>query len=413
MARAGTAWRMAQFRPGGNPIRALAEALAKPGLLFDPPKRAPLSLSEIVDSNLRMSKLGLIDLYEQSRLDNVNLLLVVDQFEELFRYRKIGASFNRSDYGVDEEAIAFVNLLLEIAARPSWPIYVVLTMRSDFLGDCAQFYGLPEATNNGQYLVPRMSRDERRAAIANPAMVFGAQIAPVLLTRLVNDVGDNPDQLSILQHALNRTWAKWQEETGGNGPLEPPHYQAIGTMANALDKATEAEMISVVDVFREPSRSFLMPPAGEGITSEKFIDISHESLMRVWKRLKQWGDDEAQSAQMYRDLAAAAAKRKPRKGGLWRDPELQLALAWQKREKPNPTWAAQYRPEAEFASAMAFLQESKAAREREEKAKQRRAKRNLVIFAFTCLSCFWPPWPLHHFIFPQIKLDETQKKQVQ
>jgi hypothetical protein len=132
-----------------------------------------------------------------------------------------------------------VNRLLEARADASCPVYVVLTMRSDFLGECAQFFGLPEAINKGQYLVPRMSRDERRAAILGPASVGGVEIAPVLLTRLVNDVGDNPDQLSILQHALNRTWARWQQETGGKGPLELRHYEAIGTMAHALDEHAE------------------------------------------------------------------------------------------------------------------------------------------------------------------------------
>ena len=94
-------------------------------------------------------------------------------------------------------------------------------MRSDFLGNCSEFPGLPEAINEGQYLVPRMSREERRAAINGPVKVSGAEINPVLLTRLVNDVGDNPDQLSILQHALNRTWAFWQFEGRATAPS---HY---------------------------------------------------------------------------------------------------------------------------------------------------------------------------------------------
>ena len=59
-----------------------------------------------------------------------------------------------------------------------------------------------------------------------------------MLTRLVNDVGDNPDQLSILQHALNRTWARWRDE-GGKGPMDLAHYEAIGTMADALDQHAE------------------------------------------------------------------------------------------------------------------------------------------------------------------------------
>src|SRR5207249_7735906 len=62
MARAGTVWRMAQFHPGGNPMRAMAEALARPGLLFDIPEAAPLSLADIVETTLHMSNLGLIDL---------------------------------------------------------------------------------------------------------------------------------------------------------------------------------------------------------------------------------------------------------------------------------------------------------------------------------------------------------------
>jgi hypothetical protein len=239
MARAGTAWRMAQFRPGSDPIGAMARALAQDGVLFSSYAAEGLTLAEIIETILRMSKLGLIDICEQAALgERVNLLVVVDQFEELFRYRHLEAAGGRGGYSISEQAAAFVNLLLEVKERATCQIFVVLTMRSDFLGDCTQFSGLAEAINAGQYLVPRMTRDERRAAIECPVRVGGAEIAPVLLTRLVNDVGDNPDQLSILQHALNRTWAHWQEQ-GGKGPLDLPHYEAIGTMAHALDQHAE------------------------------------------------------------------------------------------------------------------------------------------------------------------------------
>src|SRR5262245_8298973 len=91
MARAGTAWRMAQFRPGAEPMRAMARALAQDGVLFRNYQGGGLTLDEIIDTTLRMSKLGLIDIYEQANLGaGVNLLVVVDQFEELFRYRRVG-----------------------------------------------------------------------------------------------------------------------------------------------------------------------------------------------------------------------------------------------------------------------------------------------------------------------------------
>ena len=166
MARAGTAWRMAQFRPGSDPIGAMARALAEDGVLFRDHATTGLSLAEMIETSLRMSKLGLIDIYEQAPLDEgVNLLVVVDQFEELFRYRQFGAGGPANASAASQEAAAFVNLLLAAREQTTRPIYVVLTMRSDFLGDCTQFPGLAEAINAGQYLVPRMTRDERRAAI--------------------------------------------------------------------------------------------------------------------------------------------------------------------------------------------------------------------------------------------------------
>jgi WD40 repeat protein len=422
MVRAGTAWRMAQFRPGSEPIRAMARALARDGVLFRNYQGGGLTLDEIVDTTLRMSKLGLIDIYEQANLgEGVNLLVVVDQFEELFRYQQLGVGQDENAYGVNEAATAFVNLLLEAKAHPTYPIFIVLTMRSDFLGDCTQFSGLAEAINAGQYLVPRMTRDERRAAIVGPVGVAGAKISPVLLTRLINDVGDNPDQLSILQHALNRTWARWEAGGGETGPLALEHYEAIGTMAHALDQhaerafaelvtprqrqiceklfkaltdkatdprgvrrpttlatlcalaeATAAEVTDVIDVFRKPSRSFLMPPAGETLEAETVIDISHESLMRVWQRLNTWADEEAQSAQTYRRLAETAARHAAGKASLWRDPDLQLALDWRNQILPNQTWASRYG--SGFDEACAFLRASEAARAAELEQEHQRAE---------------------------------------
>jgi hypothetical protein len=169
MAKAGTSWRIAQFRPGSNPVRAMARALANKGVLFGDYRSEGVSLAEIIEATLNLSKLGLADIYEQTQPgEGVNLLVVVDQFEELFRYRKVKAASANGEQYRSEEAAAFVNLLLGARAQTSVPIYLVLTMRSDFLGDCAQFPGLAEAINEGQYLVPRLTRDERKAAITGP-----------------------------------------------------------------------------------------------------------------------------------------------------------------------------------------------------------------------------------------------------
>ncbi len=408
MPSAGTSWKMVQCRPGGNPIASLARALAEPGVLFDSFDSQSLPLEDILDANLRMSKLGIVDVFEQAQLkEHCNLLVVIDQFEELFRYADSTSGNQSGTCPTREEATAFINLLLAANTQTTYPIYIVLTMRSDFLGDCTRFEGLTEAINEGQYLVPRMTREERRMAISGPIGVSGAKIDPLLLTRLVNELGDNPDQLSILQHALNRIWALWEKQNDPEGVIGLEHYKAIGSMSCALDqhaeqafaeldasreqlicerlfkaltnKATDTrgvrrptsfsmlceltdssqdELRRVIDTFRKPSRSFLMPPIQEPLHEGSVIDISHESLMRMWTRLDHWADEEAESTQIYLRLSETAALHSKGRAGLWRDPDLQRALEWRVHNDPNQVWASRIRPG--FDQAMQFLDDSRA-----------------------------------------------------
>ena len=415
MAAAGPSWRTISFRPGGDPIRALATSLATQGALYGGGPGEG-SLRDVIETHLRLSSRGLVEVIERAGLPpRTNLLVIADQFEELFRYRNAGARRSGEGGGdddEDEDATAFVNLLHE-AVRDPHPIYVVLTMRSDFLGDCARFHGLPEAMNEAQYLVPRLSRQERRAAIVGPITISAAEPHPVLLTRLVNDVGDDPDQLSILQHALNRTWARWRVRADAGRPIVIDDYTDIGTMSGALDRhaekafaelgderlelicermfkaltdrgtdargvrrpttverlcaitdATPEELARVIDVFRKPSRSFLMPPRSEPLEPGTVIDISHESLMRVWRRLERWTEEEARSARLYRRLAESAALHAERKASLWRDPELRIALGWRRRRGPTAAWAQLY--DDRFDVSMAFLDASRDARQQVE-----------------------------------------------
>lgn len=435
LASAGAHWRMAQFRPGSDPIRALTRALAAPGLLFVKDEDSFLTPEEMIDSTLRLGSLGLVQCVEQAQLpQDTQLLIVVDQFEELFRY---GAEQKGQKLGaLNSEKTAFIKLLLEAVAQPDVPIHVVITMRSDFLGDCTQFEGLPEAINDGQYLVPRLTRQQIRAAITNPAQVRGEVISPVLTTRLLNELGDNADQLSILQHALNRTWAHWETEGFGQGAIDLPDYEAIGGLKHALDlhaekafgelpddkakrlcerifkaltdtgtdargtrritpigelaqvtNATVPEIIEVAKVFRKASRSFLMPPEGEDIRDDSDIDISHESLMRLWKRLRLWTREEAASARVFRNLRETALRHQKGEASHLRGPELSNALTWRDRNQPTETWSRRYG--GDFDVAMDFLHQSNEA-VRSERSRQRGRKRARYAFAALLLVLLAP-----------------------
>ena len=426
MTRAGSSWQVATFRPGGDPIGNLARALNDPEVLGSDGEDA-LIQGAFTEMILRRSGLGLVQTVREARLPaDHNLLVVADQFEELFRFKQ------NAGPGQTDEAAAFVKLLLEATHQDEVPVYVVLTMRSDFLGDCAQFQGLAEAINDGQYLIPRMKRDERRAAITGPVAVGGGRMAPRLLHRLLNDVGDDPDHLPILQHALSRTWDYWAVHHSADEPIDLHHYDAVGGMEESLSNHAEeayaeleddglqevaanlfkaltekegdnrgirrptrldqlaavaavdqAEAIGVIEAFRRSDRSFLMPPAGEPLKAETTVDISHESLMRNWGRLVRWVDEEAESARFYGRLSEDAALHRDGQRALWRDPELHLGVNWRQQHRPNAAWAR--RQGGDFERDMGFLDDSVAARQAEiaarEREQQRKLRRNRIIAA--------------------------------
>ena len=101
-------------------------------------------------------------------------------------------------------------------------------MRSDYLGDCSEIPGLAEAVNEGEYLIPRLPRDQKRDAIEKPIGVGGAKIAPLLVQRLLNDVGDDPDQLPVLQHALMRMWEAWAAGGEPDRPIDTRRFRGDG-----------------------------------------------------------------------------------------------------------------------------------------------------------------------------------------
>jgi WD40 repeat protein len=409
LASAGARWRVAEMRPGNHPLRRLAEALLADSAL-GPERAGQPSAVGFLLATLRRGPLGLAEvLADTPPPAGTRLLLVVDQFEEIFRFLQLGD---------EEEAEAFVALLLAAAEQAQGPIYVVLTMRSDFLGDCAQFQGLPEALNDSQFLTPRMRREERRRAIEGPAGVFGARVEPALTNRLLNDMGDDPDQLPRAQHLLMRLWNRCGGRTGDGGvTLTVADYEAVGGFADALsrhaDEAFEGldeegrhiaehlfralcergddqrdtrrpvplaevaavagvepqQVAAVVEEFRHPDRSFLTPAAGVALGPETVLDITHESLIRQWPRLRGWVEQEASSAETYRRLAETARLWKAGRAGLWGPPDLDVALAWNQRQHATAAWAERYGGDLEVA--MEFLAASREKRRQDEEAQER------------------------------------------
>ena len=154
-----------------------------------------------------------------------NLIILVDQFEEFFT--------NPENYhkGVpSRDANLVLNLLLEtarIALEEDLPIYIVFTMRSDYIGQCAAFRGLPEYIGFSQFFVPRLNRTQLQQVIEEPAILSGNRITRRLTERLIHDLTEGVDQLPILQHALNQVW---HAADNGKEEMDLIHYAMVGGM---------------------------------------------------------------------------------------------------------------------------------------------------------------------------------------
>lgn len=421
----GPNWQVMPMRPGSSPIANLTDAilsmLQERGLLKAEDR--PIQQA-VIRSVLRGNSTGLVEVvkYLQGE-DSQNFFLLIDQFEELIRFREQGdAEMN--------EAAQFVNLVLTAMKQKEVPIYVSFSLRSDFIGDCAVFPGLTDVINESNYLVPQMNRDQKRLAIEGPVAVGGGRISPRLVKRLLSDIGDNQDQLPILQHAMMRTWDYWVTNREPGEAMDIRHYNAIGRISQALSlhaneayeelsvsekeiaevlfksitekssenqghrrqakvgviaelcSASESDVIKVIEGFRKPGRSFLMPGSQVHLTGASSVELSHESLMRIWTRLSNWVDEEFESAQMYKRISEAAALYQTGKAGLWRPPDLQLALNWQKKQRPTRVWAQRY--DIAFERAIVFLDTSRITYEAElknEELKQQRDLRRARVFA--------------------------------
>jgi len=210
-------WQVIDFRPERSPLLNLSKSIAK-GLDIANP--------QTITAELEHGFSALIDLYRSSKRyndestnewqqaddaekaaiarDASNLIILADQFEEFFTNPE---NYQRGVPSVESTLV--LNILLEtarIALEENLPIYVIFTMRSDYIGQCAAFRGLPEYIGFSQFFVPRMNRKQLQEVIEEPAVLSGNKITRRLTERLIEDITDGTDQLPMVQHALNQIW---------------------------------------------------------------------------------------------------------------------------------------------------------------------------------------------------------------
>ncbi|WP_308406806.1 helix-turn-helix domain-containing protein [Streptomyces sp. AC555_RSS877] len=251
--------------------------------------------------------------------------VIVDQFEEVFTLCHDAA-----------ERARFIDLLLT-AQKPESRLRVLLAVRGDFYGRCAEHRDLADALRDASLLAGAMSQAELRDAVVKPATAAGLTVERALTARLVEEVADAPGGLPLLSHALLETWGRRRGKT-----LTVVGYEAAGCLDGAIAKTaetvyqrfTEAQAAAARRVLlrlvapgdgtpdtRRPIERAELPGTGRDDTAQVVealvgarllsldgdtVEIAHEALITAWPRLRGWIEEDRERLRVHRNLTEAA-----------------------------------------------------------------------------------------------------------
>ncbi|MGF1674425.1 MAG: CHAT domain-containing protein, partial [Rivularia sp. (in: cyanobacteria)] len=319
-------WHIVDFRPGSRPLFNLATALVdqqetdfnpdyhQKGLqITEPVLSRTERLREIrnLASDLEQHENGLRDVVDDiQKVDpNQHLLLVADQFEELYTLATDA-----------QERQAFLDRLLEAIYRCRNFTFVI-TLRADFLGQALSYRPFADALQYADLKLGPMTDEELQAAVEKPAALLGVKIEQGLVERILTTVSAEPGNLPLLEFALTQLWAKQQyaqlthaayEEIGGVEAALAGYADQAYNKFNFEEKeraqrifiqlvhpgegtedtrrvATRAEVGEENwDLVTRLADARLVVTGRDEKTGLDTVEVVHEALIRSWGKLHQW-----------------------------------------------------------------------------------------------------------------------------
>ncbi|WP_437683406.1 nSTAND1 domain-containing NTPase [Sorangium sp. So ce131] len=200
------------------------------------------------------------------------LLLIVDQFEEIF-----------TDIADPAARVAFVQRLWALAGDPASEVSVIATLRVDFLGRCGEIQlgegerDLEEVAYDEAHrvFVRRMKRDCLREIILEPSAQVGLRFDEGLVTQVLKDAGDEPGALPLVEYTLDQMWQKRVRE-GSRYRLTWEKYNALGRVTGTLAKKADEIIAGFDELCRRAARRLLV----------QFVDTREDALLDTRRRLR-------------------------------------------------------------------------------------------------------------------------------
>lgn len=329
-------WFIVEMMPGVHPLEELEAALLRVAV------NPPASLIEQFQQDSR----GLIRAVRRSLPDdpNIELVLVIDQFEEVFTLLQD-----------ENERIRFLGLLVSAALDETSRIRIVITVRADFIDRPLGYMDFGEILRQRMEIVLPLTSDEMESAIVSPAKRIGLHLEHGLVPIMLHDLADQPGALPLLQYALTELFQKREANT-----LTRSAYQKIGGVLSALGRKAEDVFTNLDTVCQEIAKQLFLRLVnlGEGVedtrrralifelenlhlgnmvdarnystsfqktldafgrarllsfdrdpsTRGSTVEVAHEAILREWSRLREWLNESRTLVRMQRQLDLAATE---------------------------------------------------------------------------------------------------------
>ncbi|MCR3753360.1 nSTAND1 domain-containing NTPase [Lentzea californiensis] len=299
-------------------------------------------------------------------------LVVVDQFEELFTLCR------------DEELRRWL-----IGALLGCP-RVVIGVRADYYGHCAQYPDLVDALEGAQLLLGPMTSDELRLAITEPAAVVGCKVETALLARLMADAVGQAAVLPLLSHALAQTWQHRRGMT-----LTLAGYEEIGGLEHAVARTAQEVFDGLSPAGWDQARRILLRlvtadgtkrRAGQAeleaddevlfalaaarlvVIDRDGVELAHEALIRSWPAFQRWVEEDRENIKAQRELTHATQT--------WESLDRDPGVLWRGRRLVNVPAGLSLN-----VKERAFLAASLAAEEEVSVSARRRTRRQRQLLA--------------------------------
>ena len=266
------------FRPGNQPFFAMADALIP---IFQSDLKITSYLAETLTlaQQLQNHETALQQIFKQYSEKFANaqqLLLVIDQFEELYTLCP----------DVDQQK-AFVEELLACVDRETSSVIILIALRADFMGQALAHRPFADTLQEASLLMGPMTREELRLAIEKPAELQGAAFEPGLVERILDDVGEKPGNLPLLEFTLTQLW---EQQT--DGWLTHHDYETMSGVEGALAAYADQVYTDLQDEQREQARHALVQlvQPGEGTEDSRRIATREELGEESWQLIQHLAD---------------------------------------------------------------------------------------------------------------------------